>query len=123
MKLKLLLSFALFSLGTFTFAQEKTGENLTLITTHNNVSVYYEQGKCSATDVVFIRIVNNNTKPVQINWTLWEGEQSKNLEVQPGETITGTCQNRPRVSLLTDMVPAGKTAKDMHPVFNINVQP
>lgn len=123
MKLRLLICVAFFALTMNSFGQKNAGdENWTLITTNKNVSVYYEQASCNNNAVVFVRIVNNNPTAATIDWKLWEGGESKQLEVKANETITGGCENRPRVFLLTDRIPVGKTVNDLKPVVSVNVK-
>lgn len=125
MKFKLLTGLGMLFLSLNTFAQKQNGgnENWTLLKTEGNVSVYYEQGTCGNAEVVFIRFVNNSSTTADINWSLWDGSKAKSISVNADETITGSCENRPRTFMLTERIPSGKTIKDLHIQIQVTAKP
>ena len=123
MKLKLFFFNAFFIItSTALFSQNTVNEKWQLISTDKNVSVYYETGTCRNTDVVFLKIINNNSQTATIDWSLWDNSTSKKVQVKANETIAGACVNRMPMYTLTESIPSGKSQKDLHAVIKVQLE-
>jgi len=120
MKLKSFFGLALFLIVLSASAQTAVSQP-TLISTDQNVSLYYEPGTCGPRNVIYLHIVNENATTVTVTWTLWEDGKTKTLELKPNETVTGACQNRQPMFMLTEEIPAGKSINDMRPEIKVIV--
>lgn len=121
MKKNIVALLALMS-GIPLMAQNADG-NWKLVGTENNVSVYLEPGTCRNSDVFFVRIVNDNEQAVNIEWSFWDGEKTNTLVVEGNQSVTGSCQNRQPMFMLTEVIPSGKAEGDLHPIIQVTVKP
>lgn len=90
-----------------------------LINTVKNVSIYYEQGTCSTAGVLFLKMINNNSQPVTVDWSLWDDGVFKKIQLAANETLTGACKNQLRLYTLIEFIPKNKSAGDIRPMIKV----
>jgi hypothetical protein len=122
MKVKLFI-FSLVMLSCSSLFSQNTvkTDGWKLLSSDKNVSVYYEEGTCRNANVMFIKIVNKNNQAATVSWSMWDSQASRKLEVKANETVTGECANRLPMATLTEVIPAGKTEKDLHAAVTVQL--
>jgi hypothetical protein len=109
--------FTLFAMLLFCVSSNAQGpDEWTLISTQNNVSVYYQLNACNDGTVVFLKIVNANPGEKSVSWNLWGGTEMSAYNIAAGAERSGSCASGP---FLMELIPAGKTMADLNPTVNI----
>jgi len=105
-------------------AFSKINEEWTLITTQNNVSVYYKATNCDGNSVVLVRIVNNSNESKTITWNLWGAASTpRNITILSSKDVLGGCATNVtsvQSDELVSSIPTGKTIADIDPSVSIN---
>jgi hypothetical protein len=90
----------------------------TTLKTVDNVTIQYQQVKCQQQDMVVLKMINNNDHPVKVGWSLFGGSFLRSVPLEGGQTKLVDC-NSPTKELLSQVIPAGKSIRDLNPSFYV----
>jgi hypothetical protein len=101
------LTFTFILLIAFVFTKKsfaQTSADWTLGKQSSNVKIYFKTTLCNNKETVLLKVVNRNSKTVNVNWTVWGKASKGSISINPNQEKEGTCTDS---NNLTFAMPVG----------------
>ncbi|HNF71585.1 MAG TPA: hypothetical protein PLP34_04175 [Chitinophagaceae bacterium] len=95
---------------------QQTWQSLNLT---GSVQMEYRTSQCSGDEIICLRIVNTDSQPHQVEFTLWPGADTQTLVCSPATALIGDCSENGAPELWA-VIPPGFSISGFSPQININ---